>query len=661
MKPRVTLSEVSGIGTLLSGNYIRFEPGKSKRIGREFVGLEIPPSVTPGLLGREFVLRSDTLGSLGVGSPVYYRRLNVGQVISYGLAKDGKSVDIRIFINAPFDQFVTPNTRFWEASGIDVSVGANGLSVQTESLLSLLVGGIAFETPSSPARNNSVTDNAVFPLSNDRATALSPHEVDADRFALYFSGSLRGLSVGAPVDFLGLPVGEVTEVFLDFIPGSQTIRTRVEIATYQHRFLASIEKQGVVAEKRIPVKEMRDFMQRQVVEKGLRAQLRSASLISGQLYVALDYFPDAPEARIRWERKPPEFPVVPSEMANVQASLKSLLVKLDKVPMEEIGDDARKAIAALDRTLATPRRGNPSRSQEDARDARPDVAKREPHAGTRRRGDRSGSEENPRGTAAGDRVRRPRAGKHGQHLLGSGRSGAAGFAGRDKGNRSRRQSSTRAGRLSREKPRRAHSRQDPGETLMRNRTASAVLCILASLWAGCASPRSYFYTLGPVTNANSVTADYSVAVGPVSVPEIVDRPQIVVRTGPNQVFIDEFHRWGSSLRDEIARSVARNLAALLGTPRVSVFPQSTSSGAKYRVAVDVMVFDSTPGEAAALDAVWGIRGAGGGAVRSGRTTVRETVHGDGYAALVAAHSRALEKLSGEIADAIRGLERDRPQ
>lgn len=191
---------------------------------------------------------------------------------------------------------------------------------------------------------------------------------------------------------------------------------------------------------------------------------------------------------------------------------------------------------------------------------------------------------------------------------------------------------------------------------MRNGKAFIVVCILAAIGTGCATSRSDFYTLSSSSKSASADAGYSVAVGPVSVPEIVDRPQIVVRTGPNQVFIDEFHRWGSPLRDEIARGIAGNLAALLGTPRVSVFPNSTSSDAKYRVAVDVMIFDSTPGESASLDAVWGIRGAGGGALRSGRTTVRESVSGVSYAALVAAHSRALEKLSVDIADAIRGLE-----
>lgn len=192
---------------------------------------------------------------------------------------------------------------------------------------------------------------------------------------------------------------------------------------------------------------------------------------------------------------------------------------------------------------------------------------------------------------------------------------------------------------------------------MRNRKAFSVLCcILAAVGAGCASPRSDFYTLSRSAKAVPAAADYSVAVGPISVPEVVDRQQIVVRTGPNQVFIDEFHRWGSPLRDDIARVVAGNLSALLGAPQVSVFPHPTFSSAKYRVAINVMVFDSTPGESAALDAVWGIRGAGDGRIRSGRTTVRETVSDGGFAALVAAHSRALEKLSGDIADAIRGLE-----
>ena len=141
VKPRISLSGVSGLSTLLSGNYIGFEPGTSKEKRRDFRALENPPAITRDRLGREFVLRADTLGSLGLGSPVYFRRLDVGDVISYDLAKDGRSMEIRIFVNAPHDKFITPDTRFWEASGVDASLGADGFSVRTASVTSLISGG----------------------------------------------------------------------------------------------------------------------------------------------------------------------------------------------------------------------------------------------------------------------------------------------------------------------------------------------------------------------------------------------------------------------------------------------------------------------------------------------------------------------------------------
>src|SRR5262252_8838165 len=115
---RVTLSGVSGLGTLLSGNFIGFEVGRSKNPQRRFTGLEVPPIVTGDQPGRQFVLKADNLGSLGIGSPIYYRRMAAGQVIGYDLASDAKQVDIKIFVNSPYDRYVLPETRFWNASGI---------------------------------------------------------------------------------------------------------------------------------------------------------------------------------------------------------------------------------------------------------------------------------------------------------------------------------------------------------------------------------------------------------------------------------------------------------------------------------------------------------------------------------------------------------------
>jgi paraquat-inducible protein B len=351
VKPRVTLGGVSGIGTLLSGRYIGIEPGKSGKSHHDFVGLEVPPPVTVGMSGREFILRADTLGSLGIGSPIYYRRLNVGQVIGYDLAPDGKSVAIKIFMTAPYDGYITSDTRFWESSGIHASVGAAGFSLQTESVLSILVGGIGFETPHSAAAGKPAPEKSEFTLFGDRDAAMAPQVSESERYILYFHESLRGLSVGAPVTMLGLPVGEVTEVNLDYVPETQGIRTRVEVMTFQYRVFRHLGKTDIVTFRAMSREERQKIIQRLVEEKGLRAQLRTGSLISGQMYVALDYFPDAPKARIDRTKEPPQFPVVPGKMENIELQLKSILAKLDRVPVEEIGNDLRKTLDTLDNTL----------------------------------------------------------------------------------------------------------------------------------------------------------------------------------------------------------------------------------------------------------------------------------------------------------------------
>jgi uncharacterized protein len=192
---------------------------------------------------------------------------------------------------------------------------------------------------------------------------------------------------------------------------------------------------------------------------------------------------------------------------------------------------------------------------------------------------------------------------------------------------------------------------------MRPLARLAVLFALAAAWAGCATPRSAFYTLAASAKAGPASASFPVRVGPVSVPEIVDRPQFVVRTGPNRVSIDEFNRWASPLRDDIARVVALDLASLLGNPMATAGPLPGAEERGYRVRIDVMAFESEPGEAAVLDAAWTVRsGKEGMLLRWGRSTVREGVRGPGRSDLAAAHSLALGKMSADIADAIRAME-----
>jgi paraquat-inducible protein B len=353
VEPRITLGGVSGLGTLLSGNYIGFEMGKSTKKQRTFTGLDVPPIITGGQPGRQFVLRADRLGSLGIGAPVYYRSLEAGQVIAYDLAGDGQAVDIKIFVNAPYDRYVNPGTRFWNASGVDVSVGAGGVDVRLESLVALIAGGVAFDTPPFSPRAEPAGADAVFTLYRDQVTAMKQPEPLARHYVLYFTESLRGLSVGAPVTLLGLPGGEVIAVGLDIDPATQSLRGRVEIVAFPERLVGHLHAGQAATAEAIArsVQQRHAFFQRMVEERGMRAQLQTGSLLTGQLYVAFDYHPDAPKAKIDWSQAKPVLPVVPSTLPDLEAKLGSIVAKLDKLPYEAIGADVTKALAALTVTL----------------------------------------------------------------------------------------------------------------------------------------------------------------------------------------------------------------------------------------------------------------------------------------------------------------------
>ena len=354
VEPRITLSGVSGLGTLLSGNYIGFEVGKSTRKERRFTALEVAPVITSGQPGRQFVLKAADLGSLGVGSPIYYRRLQAGQVIAYDLTSDGKAVDLKVFVNAPYDRYVNPGTRFWNASGLDVSVGAGGVEVRTESLVALIAGGIAFDTPPFAASAEPAAANTTWTLYRDRPAAMKETESIAARYVLYFDESLRGLSVGAPVTLFGLPAGEVVDVGLAVDPKTFNVRGRVEIVSYPERLIARMDGATQAAEREALARsaQHRHALLRHLVEqRGLRAQLRSGSLITGQLYIAFDYFPNTPKVTVDWSRDVAVLPVAPSTITDIESKLTGIVAKLDKLPYEAIGADLTKMLAGVSVTL----------------------------------------------------------------------------------------------------------------------------------------------------------------------------------------------------------------------------------------------------------------------------------------------------------------------
>lgn len=345
VRPRITGGGVSGLGTLLSGTYIGLDAGHSAAPRQKFVGLEVPPILTAGLDGHEFMLKAEDLGSIGYGTPIYFRRLQVGSVTAFELNKDGGGVTIRIFVNAPYNGFVKTGSRFWHASGIDVSLSAEGVTVDTESVASLMVGGLAFGTPSFAKAAGTAPPSSVFKLYANRADALREPDDEGVRFALVFSESVRGLKPGATVEFRGIPVGEVGEISTRYVASRERIQIPVQITIYPDRLRRLSDGKGPVS-----AEERRANMDR-FVAAGLRAQLRMGNLLTGQLYVALDFVDGAPPAKVVWNASPPELPTTKGELQELQATLVSVARKLDALPYAQIAADLRNAIASLDSTV----------------------------------------------------------------------------------------------------------------------------------------------------------------------------------------------------------------------------------------------------------------------------------------------------------------------
>jgi paraquat-inducible protein B len=352
--PHVTLSGVSGLNTLLSGQYIGFEAGSSKTRSRRFTALEVAPVITDQP-GRRLRLTAATLGSIGVGAPIYYRSMSVGQVEAYQLAADGKSIEATVFINSPYDKYVTTETRFWNASGIDVTVGANGVEIRTASIVAVLVGGLAFDVPDFLAPGVTVAEDTVFPLYANRSIAMTQPDPIERHFVLYFNESLRGLSVGAPVTLFGLTVGRVAEVGLAYDPATFNLRPRVLVTFYPERLSANLSaKDRATAGNDIAglSDPARARVLRHLVEdRGLRAQLETGSLLTGELYVAFDYVQNAPKPKVDWSQDPLELPVVSGGLASLEAKLNSILTKVDNMPLADMGVGVKNVLGTLNQTL----------------------------------------------------------------------------------------------------------------------------------------------------------------------------------------------------------------------------------------------------------------------------------------------------------------------
>lgn len=352
VRPRIGAGGVSGIDTLFSGDFIGADFGQSSTRAKAFKGLEMPPPITYGEPGKRFTLHTDDLGSLGVGSPVYYRKIPVGQVVAYELSKDGKGVDIEVFVHSPNDTFITDNTRFWNASGIDVEAGANGFAVRTESLSSLLVGGIAFRAPQYNPEDQVAAEDKVFELFEDEKTALAPPNGKPQYLALRFDQALRGLRVGAPVEFLGVEIGRVVSVNLDFDVEQRSFPVNVGIVIYPQRLGRAHTKLLKALHHDPDDEKAAAQVLGTFIENGLRAQARSGNLLTGQLYIALDFDPKAPKVDFDPTARPITIPTVPGSLEQLQEQFQAMVERINRLPIERIANNLDANLVELRKGLA---------------------------------------------------------------------------------------------------------------------------------------------------------------------------------------------------------------------------------------------------------------------------------------------------------------------
>ncbi|WP_233161378.1 MULTISPECIES: intermembrane transport protein PqiB [unclassified Achromobacter] len=501
VRPRLGLSGVSGLSTLVSGAYIGVDaPAQTSADGKrvttadktEFVGLETPPEVTHDRPGKRFSLKADNLGSLDVGSPVYYRRISVGQVIGYQLDSSGKSVNIQVFIDAPNDKFVTTSTHFWNASGVDFTVNADGLKVRTQSLLSVAVGGIAFEDmddstsgaapgastapqglppsalagkggpadgqPMSPEQSASAAlrtaaaaaqtrnaaaskdgaggqggqgnagnqgtqrsqnnqagqrpqgtqiqpeDNAgkqagnaapgqagagapksaqaiqapgssatpsapspavqgssrvakadsIFTLYGSESAAKATPDGDPFLVRMRFDQSIRGLTVGANIDFNGIVLGQVDAINMDFDTKKKRFFAVIDANLYPQRLGPVFERvrDFAITEEGAVVVHPGGRLLGSMIEHGLRAQLRTANLLTGQLYVALDVFPNLPPVDFKWDGVGrADIPTTQGNLDQLQQQITNIVNKIEKIPFDKIGNDLSTTLTAASRLM----------------------------------------------------------------------------------------------------------------------------------------------------------------------------------------------------------------------------------------------------------------------------------------------------------------------
>jgi paraquat-inducible protein B len=340
VRPRLSLGNVSGLDTLLSGGYIEMDPGS--RGGKQqlsFTGLEEPPAVRSDEPGQTYKLTADRIGSLSSGSPVFYRDIDVGEVLGYDLGPNGDNVTVNVFVRSPFDKFVHAGTNFWNASGIAVDLGANGVQLRLESLAAVLSGGVAFDTTADARATPVSPPGATFPLYKDQDAGITADFRRRIPMVSYFQGTVRGLAAGAPVELFGIQIGTVTRIHLQFDPtGAATPRVAVHFEVQPERMMDP----RLLAPGIDPVD-----VTRRLVRRGLHAGLATANYLTGQLVLQMVFTPGDATSDLHIENGEIVLPSQAGGLDSITAGLDDIIQKLNRVPIEQLVQNLNETVQSL--------------------------------------------------------------------------------------------------------------------------------------------------------------------------------------------------------------------------------------------------------------------------------------------------------------------------
>ena len=347
VRPRLSGAGISGLETLVSGAFIAIDPGPPGGTPQtEFKGLDAPPGVRSDEPGSTFTLTTGSLGSIGQGSPVFFRDVPVGEVLGYKMPPGGRGpIAVSIFVKHPYDHFLRQDTRFWDVSGINIGFNGGDLNIQLQSLQALISGGVAFGLPKRRRDQESPTAAAgsEFRLYANKEAADSAGYSKRLPVVTYLRNSVQGLNVGSPVLLYGMQVGNVTDIKLIINQNTGDAQVRVAMEIQPERVLNEGSSQP-----------MRGVTQK-LVDHGLRAEVDSASLLTGASVISFTFVPNASPVKLSMEG---DAIVVPSHggggLAGITDSLSTAAAELASLPTEQIGDNLNNLLAHADATVASP-------------------------------------------------------------------------------------------------------------------------------------------------------------------------------------------------------------------------------------------------------------------------------------------------------------------